>query len=430
MIIEPARVPLEARFALSSDAYSPQRGSASHHAFGNTLKPLVRKLSFLTAIALTGALALLSSTMAKTPALPLFARSLGASPQLIGWAVMASTVPGILISLPAGLLRDRLGARPLLVAALFVFATAPFLYLLVQTIGELAIVRFYHGFATAIFGTVVGAEIAARYPQNRGHALGVYSSVSTVGRSIAPFLGGVLISEANFPGVFLGCAVAGVLALSFGLRASAFHAPTTARERPASGTSPTLAVLRDRVVMVTSLVEALQYLVFGSVEAFLAVYAAHHHLPPWTIGLLLGIQLGIVVLFKPRLGALSDRFGRRPVILAGLLIGTLAIAALPFTARVWALLLINALFGLGFAATTAATGALVADRARSGGFGANMGVLRSIMDIGQATGPVVTGALIGAGGYRLAFLTLAALLVIGACAFALSGYGRVAAAKP
>ena len=391
----------------------------------------MRRLSFLTAIALTGAFALFSSTMAKTPALPLFARALGAPPSLIGWTVMASTVPGILISLPAGLLRDRLGARPLLIAALFVFATAPFLYLLVHTIGELAIVRFYHGFATAIFGTVVGAEIVARYPQSRGHALGVYSAVSTVGRSLAPFLGGVLISAAGFPGVYIGCAAAGVLALALGLRVTTDHppdsAPSPGPDRTAGSAAHTAAVLADRVVLTTSLIEALQYLVFGSVEAFLAVYAAHRGWPAWTIGVLLGTQLGIVVLFKPRLGALSDRFGRRTLILTGLTVGMLAVAALPFTARFSALLVINAAFGAGFAATTAATGALVADRARSGGFGASMGVLRSIMDIGQATGPVLTGVLIGAGGYRLAFLTLAALLALGAVAFALSGGDRSAA---
>ncbi len=390
----------------------------------------MRKLSFLTAISLTGALALLSSTMAKTPALPLFAQSLGAPPELIGWAVMASTVPGILISLPAGLLRDRLGARPLLIAALFVFATAPFLYLLVHTIGELAIVRFYHGFATAIFGTVVGAEIAARYPESRGHALGIYSSVSTVGRSIAPFLGGALISATGFPGVYIGCAVAGVLALSLGLRTGGDAAPAPAVDRNTTGASRTAAVLADRVVLVTSLIEALQYLVFGSVEAFLAIYAEQRGWPAWTIGLLLGTQLGIVVLFKPRLGALSDRLGRRALILTGLVVGALSVAALPFTARFGPLLLINAAFGAGFAATTAATGALVGDRARSGGFGASMGVLRTIMDVGQATGPVLTGALIGASGYRLAFLTLAALLAAGALAFTFSGRGPIRATGP
>lgn len=379
----------------------------------------MRKLSFLTAIALTGALALLSSTMAKTPTLPLFARSLGASPTLIGWAVMASTIPGILISLPAGLLRDRFGAKPLLLAALFVFATAPFLYLLVHTVAQLALVRFYHGFATAIFGTIVTAEIAVRYPTNRGHALGVYSAVSTGGRSVAPFLGGALISLAGFPAVFLACGVAGVLALTLGIKSAEGEAvpPPATATRPATST-PLRAALRDRIILTTSVVEALQYLVFGAIEAFLAVYVAHKGWPAWRIGLLLGSQLGVVVLFKPRLGSLSDRYGRRPIALSGLLVGALAAAALPFLDTFWGLFFVNGLFGLGFAATTAATSALVGDRAREGHFGASIGLLRSIMDVGQAAGPVLTGVLIQAQGYRVAFVTLGAILGGAAILFA------------
>jgi len=364
--------------------------------------------------------------MAKTPALPLFAHALGAPPTLIGWAVMASTVPGILISLPAGFLSDRIGIKPLLLAALFVFATAPFLYLLVHTIDQLVLVRFYHGFATAIFGTVVGAEIVARYPTNRGQALGTYSAVSTVGRSIAPFLGGTLISLASFPGVYIGCAIAGVLALTLGIKTSSdLYAPTGPKNTPTGG--HLAAVLADRLVLMTSVVEALQYLVFGSVEAFLAVYAAQHGWPAWRIGLLLGAQLVVVVLSKPRLGHLSDRVGRRPVVLSGLALGTVAVVALPFTINFGLLLTINGLFGAGFAATTAATSALVGDRGRVGGFGTSMGVLRSIMDIGQAIGPVLTGALIQVGGYRVAFATLACLLIVAGTLFAIktSGAHRV-----
>lgn len=369
----------------------------------------VRKPSFLTLIALTGALALLSSTMAKTPALPLFARALNGSPTLIGWTVMASTIPGILVSLPAGFLSDRLGTRPLLLAALFVFATAPFLYLLVHTIDQLALVRFYHGFATAIFGTVISAEIVARYPTNRGHALGMYSAISTAGRSIAPFLGGLLISTSGFSGVYLACAAAGVLAFALGLK-------TTSDLPVPSGVKNTVmlknlaAVLTDRLVIITSIVEALQYLVFGSVEAFLAIYTAHNGWAAWRIGLLLGAQLGVVVLLKPRLGQLSDRKGRRLIILWGLGLGTVAVAALPFTDAFIPLLFLNILFGIGFAATTTATSALVGDRGRAGGFGASMGVLRSIMDVGQAIGPVLTGFLVQYQGYRVAFITLACLL--------------------
>ncbi len=375
------------------------------------------KPSFLALMALTGALALLSSTMAKTPAVPLFARALGASPALIGWTVMASTVPGILVSLPAGALRDRVGTRPLLLAALFVFATAPFLYLLVHNVGQLAVVRFYHGFATAIFGTVIGAEIAARFPERRGHALGVYSAVSTAGRSLAPFLGGTLISLTGFTGLYLGCAAAGVLALTLGIQTSTHlpaHVEKPADDRPRVRLS---AILADRLIRVTSLVEAVQYLVFGSVEAFLAVYAARAGWPAWRIGVLLGAQLLVVVLSKPRLGKLSDRYGRAPIILVGLTLGALAVAGLPFTRDFSGLLGINGVFGAGFSATTAATGALVGDRSRAGGFGAGMGFLRSIMDIGQAAGPVLTGALVQIGGYRTAFPTLAAFLLAAAVVF-------------
>ena len=60
--------------------------------------------SFFVLIALIGGLAIFSSTLSKTPVLPLFALSLNATPAEIGWIVMASTIPGILISYPAGAL--------------------------------------------------------------------------------------------------------------------------------------------------------------------------------------------------------------------------------------------------------------------------------------------------------------------------------------
>jgi MFS family permease len=70
-----------------------------------------RKRDLLLLMSLIGGLALLSSTLSKTPVLPLFAHALGATPAEIGWIVMASTVPGILISFPVGALSDYLGKR-------------------------------------------------------------------------------------------------------------------------------------------------------------------------------------------------------------------------------------------------------------------------------------------------------------------------------
>src|SRR3569623_721466 len=88
--------------------------------------------SYFVLIALIGGLAILRSTLSKTPVLPLFAHSLHATPSEIGWIVMAATIPGSLISYPAGALSDYLGARRLLLASLVVFATAHYLYLQVK----------------------------------------------------------------------------------------------------------------------------------------------------------------------------------------------------------------------------------------------------------------------------------------------------------
>jgi len=375
--------------------------------------------SFFVLIALIGGLAILSSTLSKTPVLPLFAHSLHATPAEIGWIVMASTIPGILISYPAGALSDYLGSRRLLLASLVVFATAPFLYLLVGTAEQLMAVRFYHGFATAIFGTVATAAIAERYSADRAARLSTYSSVTIVGRSIAPFLGGSLISLASFHAVYIACAISGVLALGAGLLLRD-HAPgpKAKLELPHFWASLT-TVLRDRSIMLVSLVEAAQYLVFGAVEAFLALYASSLDIPAWEIGVILGVQLVSIVFAKPLMGKISDRVGRRRVILPGLLIGAASVALLPFAPSFIGLSVLSLMFGIGFATVTSSTSALVADLTRDGRYGSSMGVLRTVMDVGQSIGPVLTGWMVGVAGYGSAFTLLAAILVLAAIMLAL-----------
>ena len=382
---------------------------------------------FFILIALIGGLAIFSSTLSKTPVLPLFAHALNASPAEIGWIVMASTIPGVLISYPAGALSDYLGQRRLLLASLIVFATAPFLYLLIETPWQLMAVRFYHGFATAIFGTVASAAIAARYTADRAAKLSTYSSITIIGRSVAPFLGGFLISLASFNAVYVACAISGVLALGAGLllhpqevrrqtlpwavlaQRDDGPAPAAKKVQPPFWASLT-TVLRDRGIMLVSGIEAAQYLVFGAIEAFITLYAASLGIPAWQIGIILGVQLVSIVFAKPLMGRVSDRIGRKQVIIPGLLIGATSVAMLPLASSFIFLVGLSLLFGIGFATVTSSTAALVADLTQNGRYGSSMGVLRTVMDVGQSIGPVLTGWMIGMAGYGSAFTLLAAIL--------------------
>lgn len=372
------------------------------------------RYSFFPLIALTGGLAILSSTLSKTPVLPLFAQALNASPAEIGWIVIASTLPGILISFPAGALSDYLGQRRVLLASLVVFASAPFLYLWVSEVWQLMAVRFYHGFATAIFGTVASAAIAERYTTGRAARLSTFSSVTIVGRSIAPFLGGLLISLASFDAVYIACAISGVLALATGLLLRDAAPAAASRLKLPDFWGSVKIVLRDRRILAVSLIEAAQYLAFGAIEAFLALFAASLGIPAWQIGAILGVQLVGVVFAKPLMGRVSDTVGRKQVIVPGLLIGAASILLLPHAPSFIGLGALSLAFGIGFAAVTSSTAALVADLTKHGSYGSSMGVLRTVMDVGQSVGPVLTGWTVGYAGYGSAFTLLAVILLVAA----------------
>ncbi len=99
--------------------------------------------AFFVILCIMGLFAILSSTMSKNPVLKPFATSLDTPEDLLGIVASASTIPGILISLPAASLSDIFGRRKILLFSAFVFASAPFLYLGVTSWWMLALVRFY-----------------------------------------------------------------------------------------------------------------------------------------------------------------------------------------------------------------------------------------------------------------------------------------------
>jgi DHA1 family multidrug resistance protein-like MFS transporter len=377
-------------------------------------------LSPFLVLCLMGGLAILSSTMAKSPALPLFIRSLGVAEGTVGFIAAASTVVGILVSLPAGILSDMIGRRRVILASMFVFATAPFLYLLVHAPWQLVLVRVYHGLATAILGPVAMAAVADIFDARRGERMAWYSSATMIGRFLAPSVGGLLILGNDFRWVYLVDGVAGLLAL-----AMALQLPRLSQDQVrASGStemgqswramrSDLAALFANGALLATSLAEAAQYFAYGFVEVFLPIYM--HEvvgLPAWKIGTLLTAEVLVATFSKPLNGRLSDRMGRVPFITLGLLVDAASMALMPRAHSYLALFALVAAFGLGLAMVTASTSAFVADLSKRSTHGAAMGTLSSIMDIGQSGGPMVGGLLVAGFGYKAGFGYVAAGLTV------------------
>lgn len=385
-----------------------------------------------------GLFAIFSSTMSKNPALPLFAKDLGATEQYIGLIAAASTVVGVLTSIPAGALSDLYGRRPVILAATFVFATAPLLYLFVSSPWQLGLVRVYHGLATAIFGPVAMALVADLFAKGRGESMGWYSSATLVGRAAAPFVGGTILAAlatagtsgagaplglTSYQWVYIVCGVAGLAALLAAIRLPVDNrtrgggTPSESWRRLKAGLGE---VVRGRLILVTSVAEALQYFSYGAMEAFLplyAVFAVQPRLSTVQVGTIFLAQILTTALTKPLMGRTSDRVGRRPVIVLGLLLSAGSMALFVTTGSFPLLFVIGMLYGLGLSVVTSATSAYVSELAKAGQYGSALGVLSTIMDVGQSAGPIVTGLLVVGFGYRPAFWFVAALMVLGTTGF-------------
>jgi DHA1 family multidrug resistance protein-like MFS transporter len=376
------------------------------------------KISPFVMLCIMGGLAIFSSTMAKNPALPLFIRSMGVDVSTLGFIAAASTVVGIVVSLPAGILSDLIGRRRVILIAAIVFATAPFLYLFINAPWQLVLVRIYHGLATAILGPVAMAVVADTYEKGRGERMAWYSSATMVGRFIAPFVGGILIFGDNFHWVYVADGVAGVLALLAAIRlplatnTSGSAWETFKRQRSKYGQEIAF-VFKHGGILATGGIEAVQYFAYGALETFVPVYLNEKlGYSAWEIGILFTVQIVAATFTKPIMGRLSDKYGRVPLISVGLVLGGVTTATLILISNIFVIVVLMAIFGLGLATVTASTSALVADLSRSQGRGSALGILSSIMDVGQSTGPMVAGALIAATSYQTTFGIIGAGLVV------------------
>ena len=387
-------------------------------------------------ICVMGAFAILSSTMSKSPVLNPFAASLGTPSDLLGFVAAASTIPGMLISLPAASLSDVIGRRKMLLFSAFVFASAPFLYLFVGTWWQLALVRFYHGFATAVFVPVTEATVAEQFPTKRGERISLLNSVTGVGRTLAPLLGGAILALTSngFHTLYLAVGVVGVTAFVL-----AFLLITEKRKpaaEPVNVKKVTLKmfqgwreIARNRSALLVSFVQASQYYVYGAVEFFIVGYAIGvAKLDAFYAGIIITVEVATIIISRPFLGRLSDQKGRRIPIVLGSLIGSLLLFAVPFTVQFELLLLIAVGYGLGFAMVISSTSPLMSELAPAGLVGSSMGFLATTMDIGQTVGPIISGfVLASAFQYTGLFASLSLLLLATSIIFALS---KTAKAKP
>lgn len=387
---------------------------------------MAKVLSPFTSLCTVGFFARFSYALARSPVLPLFALYLGAGPEAIGFAVGVSTVTGIFFKLPAGALSDIIGRKRAMLIGLVVFAVMPFAYLFVKDYQALILIRFIHGLATAIYGPVSMAVVADIAGAKKGEMLSWFSSVTIMGNLLGAPLGGFILhrgpgtaalSITDFHYAYLASGIAGLLSLIMGLSILRGDKQTEKgmgmREASKRFVSGIKEVISDKRVVLTSNMEGLQNLTVGALEAFLPIYAVTiAGLNEFQAGLLWGVQVLTTILSKPVMGKTSDRYGRKPLIVAGMILCAISFGSVPMLKNFYLLMLAAIVFGFGEAFVTSSSAAFIADICKEKHFGTAMGVFGTLFDIGHASGPILAGILIARLDYLYSFWIMSALLIL------------------
>ena len=365
----------------------------------------------------TGLLAIFSSTISKSPVLPLFARHLGANPSSIGFIAAVSAFAGVAFSVPAGILADRFGKKKLIIVAAIIFASAPFSYLLVVETLQLAAVRLYHGIATAIFIPVAMAMVADLSQKERGEKLGWFSTATLAGRFMAPIIGGGILalftldSSTGYVVVYLVCGGTGIFALVFASQVPEPEKKGQVNRTWADTFHKFKTVIVERKILLTCMVEAAILFAYGTFETFLPLYAVTNGLTAVHVGILLSGQIIILALTKPIMGKFSDKHGRKQQIFTGGILGAACIGGFSLTTSFLPLFCLSIIFGLCLSIVTSATSAYIADLSSTETRGSAMGMLGSIMDIGHTAGPLISGVVATLFDYAQTFLGAAFVLL-------------------
>ena len=288
-----------------------------------------------------------------------------------------------------GALCDRIGrTKPLIQGGMALMGLGTLAFLLAQRYTDLLILRAVQGIGVAVTIPASMALMAsATEKETRGSAMGVYTTMRVVGFGIGPLIGGVLQVHWGFPAAF--CAGAGFIFIAILL--VHYWVPDLPAKSP-QNPDRRFRIIDRKLLTPGILGAAFATFVMACTYTLMVTLEKQFNtrLHQTAVGFSIAFSALMVtrLFFQFPLGRLSDRIGRKPLIIAGL-IGIAPATALMGVVNTTAQLTGLRLFqGLASAAIAAPAFALAGDLSDAGGEGRQMSIVTMGFGLGIALGPL------------------------------------------
>jgi MFS family permease len=355
-------------------------------------------------------------TLAIFPAAPLMAKELHLSATNVSGIFGISSLIATLLSLPAGVMSDRQGRRPLILAGLAI-ATLALLLCLAGAILPLFIIGWMvFGIGRGLFFSPMFTIPADLFDfRERGRAVGVITGAVGLGSVVGYVAGGLISQAGGWRALFVvGAVLLGITTLIM------TRMPETNQAKSNKGLAEeikgAMRWLGRPGIAGASLIAAFSFAV-GICATFLTPFAASRSgVSPWLIAFLFIPYEFVASVGAPIIGSIADKAGRKRPLVISLVLTTLAVFALAYIGiSPLSLLICYSLVGLTEGPVVALTTAVVIDQSMKinpRGIGAALGSYRIAQGLGLAFGTSIGGFLLDRFGIAGSYATLGGILAL------------------
>ncbi len=376
-----------------------------------------RSVATLSAAQMFGGIAVAGSV----PAGALLAASMTDSEAFAGLVQTAGVLGAAIFALPLARIALTKGRRPALASGYGLGIIGAILVIVGAVSSQIAVVLF----GSLFVGVASAASLQARYaatdlamPQHRARSLSYVVWAATIGAVLGPnllnFSGSVGLSlglpELSGPYVISGIALTiSVIILMLALRPDPFLLATKLRQDLDPGTKIAHPKLRDGIEHLRTRPRAVLgigaisvgHVVMVMVMVMTPVHMAHVDVTLQLIGLVISVHVAGMYAFSPLVGMAVDRFGRVPMIVAGIVILTTSCVVSGLAPADNVLVLGFGLFllGLGWSFTLIAGSTLVTDSVEANERPSVQGLSDLSMNAAGALGGIAAGFIMWLGGY-------------------------------
>ncbi|WP_348612394.1 MFS transporter [Halobaculum rarum] len=346
----------------------------------------------------------------------------GTTEATVGLALTGMWATYALLQFPSGVLADRLGERPVVLAGIVGAGVGTALVALSSSMLAFGAATLVLGAGAGLFFSP-GTSLLTRLYDERGGALSVLTGAGAVAGAAFPAVGGVLADRYGWEvAVGAGAGVAVPAAVATLLFVPSLAPANPERDlRAAVDPGRIVDVLSRPPLTYTTAIAVLCGFTFQAVSSFLATFlVAHRGLAPSTAATAFGAVFAISAVAQPVNGRVSDAFSRDAAVAISVTLAGAGVATLVLAPGVVGTVAGVAVLGAGIS-WPGPIQARFMDRLTDAERGYAFGLLRTVYMFLAASGSVVTGAVASAAGWPAAYGLVVALL---ATCLALLGANR------